>query len=164
MNINPKWLIGGAALVLYQVTIGGGFGNLQAQMVQGQVTRQQRQADGADTQARQIAMDKLNQQAPIADARYAANCQIVVSSLNERDSMAIVIGTPVWVGKSNVPLSVGNVVCDANGFTAQIVPGVYQGKPAPVAGLEARTMDQGVIKAAIDRYQQRGITIKQNSQ
>ncbi len=150
--------------MLYQSTIGGGFGNVQAQMQQGQATRQQRQADGAETQARQIAMDKLKQQAPIADARYAANCQLIVSSLNERDSMAIVIGAPVWVAKSTVPLSVGNVVCDANGFTAQIIPGTWNGKPAPVAGLEARTMDQGVIKAAIERYQQRGINIKQNAQ
>jgi hypothetical protein len=164
MNINPKWLIGGVALVLYQATIGGGFGNLQAQMAQGQVTRQQRQTDGAETQARQIAMDKLAQQAPIADARYAANCQIVVSSLNTGDSMAIVIGAPVLVGGSNVPLSVGNVVCDSNGFTAQIIPGTYNGKPAPVAGLEARTMDQGVVQVAIERYRQRGINIKQNSQ
>jgi hypothetical protein len=164
MNVNPKWLIGGIALVLYQATIGGGFGNIQAQMAQGQVTRQQRQNDGAETQARQIAMDKLAQQAPIADARYAANCQIVVSSLNTGDSMAIVIGAPVLVGASNVPLSVGNLVCDANGFTAEIVPGVHQGKPAPVAGLEARTMDQQVIAAAVKRYQQHGINIKQNSQ
>jgi hypothetical protein len=163
MNINPKWLIGGVALVLYQTTIGGGFGNLQAQMAQGQVTRQQRQTDGAETQARQIAMDKLTQQAPIADARYAANCQIVVSSLNTRDSMAIVIGAPV-LGATGVPLSTGNLVCDANGFTAEIVPGVHQGKPAPVAGLEARTMDQQVIAAAVKRYQQHGINIKQNAQ
>jgi hypothetical protein len=163
MNINPKWLLGGIALVLYQATIGGGFGNLQAQMAQGQVTRQQRQNDGAETQARQIAMDKLNQQAPIADARYAANCQIVVSSLNTRDSMAIVIGAPV-LGATGVPLSIGNLVCDANGFTAEIISGTHNGKPAPVAGLEARTMDQQVIAAAVKRYQQHGINIKPTAQ
>jgi hypothetical protein len=164
MKTELKWAIGATLAIAYQATIGGGFGNLQAQVQQGQSTRQQRQADSAETQARQIAADKLLQQAPIADARYKAGCQIVVSSANSTNSMAIVVGAPVWIGGSNVPLSAGNLVCDPDGFTAQIIPGVYNGKPTPVAGLEARTMDQGVIDAAVARYQKQGVNIKQNSQ
>jgi hypothetical protein len=162
--ISSKWLLGGIALMIYQATIGGGFSNLQAQMQQGQITRQQRQTDSEGNAARQIALDKLNQQSPIADARYKAGCTIVVSLNNPREGAALAIGAPVLAGNSNTPLSVGNVVCDSFGLTAEIIPGTYKGKATPIAGLEARTMNQGVINAAIERYRQQNITIKQNAQ
>lgn len=164
MDNQLKWAIGATLAIAYQSTIGGGFGNLQAQMQQGQITRQQRQSDSAETQARQIAADKLAQQAPIADARYKAGCQIVVASTNANNSMAIVVGAPVLIGATNVPLSAGNLVCDANGFTAQIISGTYNGKPTPVAGLEARTNNMNIVAEAVARYQKQGINIKQNSQ
>jgi hypothetical protein len=164
MTVNIKWILGGLALIAYQATIGGGFGNLQAQMQQGNLTRQQRQSDASETQARQIALDKLKQQSPIANARYEADCQLVVSAANSKQSTAIVVGAPVIIAGTNTPLSVGNLVCDSNGFTAEIVLGTYNGNPSPVAGLEARTMDRKVVDAALARYRSKGVQVKQNAQ
>jgi hypothetical protein len=164
MTVNIKWFFGGLALIAYQATIGGGFGNLQAQMQQGNLTRQQRQSDASETQARQIALDKLKQQSPIANARYEADCQLVVSAANSKQSTAIVIGAPVVISGTKTPLSVGNLVCDSNGFTAEIIQGEYGGTPYPIAGLEARTMDRRVVDAALARYRSRGVAIKQNAQ
>jgi hypothetical protein len=161
---NIKWFFGGLALIAYQATIGGGFGNLQAQMQQGNLTRQQRQSDAVDIQTRQIAMDKLKQQAPIANARYEADCQLVVSAANVKQSTAIVVGSPVIISGTQTPLSVGNLVCDSNGFTAEIIQGEYGGKVYPVAGLEARTMDRKVVDAALARYRSKGVQVKQNAQ
>lgn len=143
-------LILGGALAVQQF-FGGGFSGLRELQSQGEANRQQR-AQQQQTQARlQLSQDAAKQKDQIARQRYQSGCVMVVSSTDKTKLTAITEGQPVTDSARNVPLSVGNIVCDANGLTGEIIPNPSDPK-TPVVGNTAFTSDREIVAQAVKRY------------
>ena len=142
-------IVGGA--ILFQSTIGGGFGGMQQMQIQGENNRQTRAAQDQEANKLKLSQDLAKQKDTIARQRYESGCLMVVASNDKTQLTAITEGMPVMDSARKVPLSVGNVVCDSNGLTGEIIANPLDVK-TPIVGLTAFTNDRNLIAAAAKRY------------
>jgi hypothetical protein len=149
--LKPKTLLILAAAAAAQQFLGGGFGGVQQMQAQGQLNRAQREQQSRETTKLDIAQDATKARDKTAKARYQNGCLMVVSGTDKAQLTAITEGLPVIDASRNTPLSVGNVVCDQNGLTGEIVANPTDAK-TPVVGLTAFTADRAIVAAAIARY------------
>jgi hypothetical protein len=75
---------------------------------------------------------------------------MVVSANDKTQLTSITEGLPVIDSARNVPLSVGNIVCDSNGLTGEIIAG--ENPKIPVVGNTAFTSDRTLVANAAKRY------------
>lgn len=143
-------MIIGAALGL-QNWLGGGFSGLSEMKIQGDQTRIIRSSQQQEQARLTLAQDAVKQKDTIARERYKNGCVMVVSSRDRTQFTAITEGLPVIDASRNVPLSVGNIVCDGNGLTGEIVVNVLD-KLTPVVSNTAFTSDRAIVAAAMKRY------------
>lgn len=144
-------LIIGAAIGL-QNWVGGGFGGLQEMKLQGEQNRATRSAQQQEQARLTLAQDSTTQKDTIARQRYEKGCIMVVSSKDRSKFTAITEGLPVMDTARNVPLSAGNIVCDANGLTGELVANVLD-KRTPIVSNTAFTSDRAIVASAMKRYQ-----------
>lgn len=94
----------------------------------------------AVNQNRQRLLDEQfqneKQAAHIAESRYKSGCTIVVAADSPRNLATLVEGEPVLDRTTKKSLPLGTVVCDGNGNTGVLVPGV---DGSPVVGKMAFT-------------------------
>lgn len=150
MLSNRNLMILGIAIVA-QNQFGGGFSGLQQTQAQGEQHRATRAAQQQEATRLQLSQDLVKQKDAIAKQRYQSGCIMVVASGNRSQLTAITEGSPVIDSSRNVPLSVGNVVCDANGLTGVIVSNPSDPK-TPVVGDTAFTSDRAIVASAAKRY------------
>jgi hypothetical protein len=147
---NPELLIIGALL-------GGslllGMDSIKSNMQQVSAIRSQVQADSKTQMALQASQQDAEQKASIAEARYKAGCIVVVASNNTGFYSALTEGAPVIDSIRGTALPPNTIVCDKDGNTAKLVPGVYQGSKTAVAWEMAFTGNRAVIDAAIAQFQ-----------
>ncbi len=144
-------LILGAALFA-QNTIGGGFGALNDMQIQGRESRLIRSAQQQEQTRLTLSQDAVKQRDTIARERYEKGCVMVVASDDKTKLTAITEGLPVYDSARKIPLSAGNIVCDSNGLTGEIVVNVLD-KLTPVVSNTAFTSDRAIVAAAMKRYQ-----------
>ena len=144
-------LILGAAL-LAQHTFGGGFGALNDMQIQGRESRLIRSAQQQEQTRLTLSQDAVKQRDTIARDRYNKGCVMVVASNDNTKLTSITEGMPVYDGARKIPLSAGNIVCDSNGLTGEIVVNVLD-KLTPVVSNTAFTSDRAIVAAAMKRYQ-----------
>ena len=142
-------IVGGA--ILFQSTIGGGFGGMQQMQIQGENNRQTRAAHDQEANKLKLSQDLAKQKDTIARQRYESGCLMVVASNDKTQLTAITEGMPVMDSVRKVPLSIGNVVCDSNGLTGEIIANPLDAK-TPIVGLTAFTNDRTLIANASKRY------------
>jgi hypothetical protein len=138
-------IIAGIAIGLQQ-SVGGGFSGLSEMKAQGEQNRLTRAAQQQQQATLTLAQDAAIQRDTIARQRYEKGCVMVVASDDKTKLTSITEGLPVIDGARNVPLSVGNIVCDSNGLTGEII-----GSP-PVVGNTAFTSDRALVANALKRY------------
>lgn len=107
--------------------------------------RQQRIDQQRELLELNTSLDAQKKEAEVAEARYKAGCLVVVSQANRNRFTSLTKGKAVIDASRNVPLSDGAVVCDAFGFTAEIVNGTVQNM--------AWTGNQQVVSAAMSKVQ-----------
>jgi hypothetical protein len=151
MLTTKNLLIIGAAIGL-QNWLGGGFSGLSEMKLQGEQNRATRSAQQQEQARLTLAQDATIQKDKIARQRYEKGCVMVVSSKDRTKFTAITEGQPVIDAARNVPLSVGNIVCDSNGLTGEIVANVLD-KRTPVVSNTAFTSDRTIVASAMKRYQ-----------
>jgi hypothetical protein len=140
---NIMLLLGAVAL---QNWLGGGFSGLSEMKTQGEQNRQ------TQDQARlTLAQDAAKQRDQIAHKRYESGCLMLVSSKDTKQLTALTEGQPVIDSARHVPLSVGNIVCDSNGLTGEIIPNP-DNPVSPVVGNTAFTSDREIVAKAMKRY------------
>jgi hypothetical protein len=150
--ITPRnLLILGGAIVLQQF-LGGGFSGLKDLQAQGEANRQQRAYQQQEQARLQLSQDAAKQKDTIARQRYESGCVMVVSSDDKTKLTALTEGQPVIDSARNVPLSVGNIVCDSHGLTGEIIPDL-KNPQVPIVGNTAFTHDREIIAKAMQRYQ-----------
>jgi hypothetical protein len=149
--LNTKTLVILGLAVAAQHFWGGGFSGLQQMQAQGEINRANRAKSDQAAAQLQISQDGAKARDATAKSRYQSGCLMVVSGDNPRRFTAITEGAPVVDDARNVPLSVGNIVCDANGLTGEIIANP-QDPRTPVVGLTAFTADRSVVAAAMNRY------------
>jgi hypothetical protein len=148
--LNPKTLlIIGGAIALQNLN--GGFSGLSEMKTQGDQNRQTRSRQTQEQARLTLAQDAAKQRDQIAHKRYESGCLMVVSSKDTKNLTALSEGQPVIDSARQVPLSVGNIVCDSNGLTGEIIPN--PDNPAiPVVGNTAFTSDRTIVASAMKRY------------
>lgn len=151
MLTTKNLLIIGAAIGL-QNWLGGGFSGLSEMKLQGEQNRATRSAQQQEQARLTLAQDATIQKDTIARQRYEKGCVMVVSSKDPTQFTSITEGLPVIDAARNVPLSVGNIVCDSNGLTGEIVANVLD-KRTPVVSNTAFTSDRTIVANAMKRYQ-----------
>jgi hypothetical protein len=142
-------IIAGIAIGLQQ-SVGGGFSGLSEMKAQGEQNRLTRAAQQQQQAKLTLAQDAAIQRDTIARQRYEKGCIMVVASDDKTKLTAITEGLPVIDGARNVPLSVGNIVCDGNGLTGEIIAG--ENPKIPVVGNTAFTSDRDLVANASKRY------------
>jgi hypothetical protein len=142
-------IIAGIAIGLQQ-SVGGGFSGLSEMKAQGEQNRLTRAAQQQQQATLTLAQDAAIQRDTIARQRYEKGCIMVVASDDKTKLTAITEGLPVIDGARNVPLSVGNIVCDSNGLTGEIIAG--ENPKIPVVGNTAFTSDRDLVAKAAKRY------------
>ena len=130
--------------------LGGGFSGLQEMKLQGEQNRVTRASQQQEQARLTLAQDAAKQRDTIARQRYQDGCVMVVASDNKTQLTAITEGLPVIDGARNVPLSIGNIVCDSNGLTGEIIAG--ENPKIPVVGNTAFTSDRALVGNAAKRY------------
>jgi hypothetical protein len=143
-------IIAGIAIGLQQ-SVGGGFSGLSEMKAQGEQNRLTRAAQQQQQATLTLAQDAAIQRDTIARQRYEKGCIMVVASDDKTKLTAITEGLPVIDGARNVPLSVGNIVCDSNGLTGEIIPNPANPK-VPIVGNTAFTSDRDLVAKAAKRY------------
>jgi hypothetical protein len=142
-------VIVGIAIVL-QNQFGGGFTGLSQLQAQGEQNRALRSSQQQETTRLKLSQDLAKEKDAIARKRYEDGCLMVVSSNDRSQLTAITEGKPVMDSARNVPLSVGNIVCDSNGLTGEIVAG--NDPKTPIVGNTAFTTDRALVAKAVKRY------------
>jgi hypothetical protein len=149
--LSTRNIVIAVAAIGLQNWLGGGFSGLQEMKVQGEQNRVTRAAQQQEQARLTLAQDAATQRDTIARQRYEKGCVMVVASDNKTKLTSITEGLPVIDGARNVPLSVGNIVCDQNGLTGEIIAG--ENPKIPVVGNTAFTADRSLVANAAKRYQ-----------
>ncbi len=139
------------AAIGLQNWIGGGFSGLQEMKVQGEANRALRSTQQQEQAKLTLSNDAAKQRDTIARQRYEAGCVMVVSANDRSQLTSITEGLPVIDASRNVPLSIGNIVCDQNGLTGEIITDPNNPK-IPVVGNTAFTSDRNLVANAAKRY------------
>ena len=139
------------AAIGLQNWIGGGFSGLQEMKVQGEQNRALRSTQQQEQAKLTLYNDAAKQRDTIARQRYEAGCVMVVSANDRSQLTSITEGLPVIDSSRNVPLSIGNIVCDSNGLTGEIIADPNNPK-IPVVGNTAFTSDRNLVANAAKRY------------
>ena len=139
------------AAIGLQNWIGGGFSGLQEMKVQGEANRALRSTQQQEQAKLTLSNDAAKQRDTIARQRYEAGCVMVVSANDRSQLTSITEGLPVIDASRNVPLSIGNIVCDQNGLTGEIIADPNNPK-IPVVGNTAFTSDRNLVANAAKRY------------
>ena len=137
--------------IALQNWLGGGFSGLQEMKVQGEQNRVLRSTQQQEQAKLTLSQDAAKQKDAIARQRYQDGCVMVVSANDKTQLTSITEGLPVIDSARNVPLSVGNIVCDANGLTGEIIADPNNPK-IPVVGNTAFTSDRTLVANAAKRY------------
>jgi hypothetical protein len=140
------------AAIALQNYVGGGFSGLQEMKVQGEANRALRSTQQQEQAKLTLSNDAAKQRDTIARQRYEAGCVMVVSANDRSQLTSITEGLPVIDSSRNVPLSIGNIVCDSNGLTGEIIADPNNPK-IPVVGNTAFTSDRNLVANAAKRYQ-----------
>jgi hypothetical protein len=149
--LSTRNIVIAVAAIGLQNWLGGGFSGLQEMKTQGETNRVTRAAQQQEQARLTLAQDAATQRDTIARQRYEKGCVMVVASDNKTKLTSITEGLPVIDGARNVPLSVGNIVCDSNGLTGEIIAG--ENPKIPVVGNTAFTSDRALVANAVKRYQ-----------
>ena len=136
--------------IALQNWLGGGFSSLQEMEVQGEQNRVLRSTQQQEQAKLTLSQDAAKQKDAIARQRYQDGCVMVVSANDKTQLTSITEGLPVIDSARNVPLSVGNIVCDSNGLTGEIIAG--ENPKIPVVGNTAFTSDRTLVANAAKRY------------
>ena len=118
--------------------------------VQGEQNRVLRATQQQEQAKLTLSQDAAKQKDAIARQRYQDGCVMVVSANDKTQLTSITEGLPVIDSARNVPLSVGNIVCDSNGLTGEIIAG--ENPKIPVVGNTAFTSDRTLVANAAKRY------------
>ena len=137
--------------IALQNWVGGGFSGLQEMKVQGEANRATRATQQQEQARLTLAQDAAKQRDAIARQRYQDGCVMVVSGKDKTQLTSITEGLPVIDASRNVPLSVGNIICDSNGLTGEIVANPTDAK-TPIVGNTAFTSDRALVANAAKRY------------
>jgi hypothetical protein len=148
--LSPRNLIIIGLAIVAQNQFGGGFKGITQLQAQGEENRALRTSQQQETTRLQLSQDLAKQKDPIARQRYQNGCLMVVSSKDRSQLTAITEGKPVMDSARNVPLSVGNIVCDSNGLTGEIITG--SDSKTPIVGNTAFTSDRALVAQAVKRY------------
>lgn len=148
--LNPRNLIIIGLAIVAQNQFGGGFKGITQLQAQGEQNRALRGLQQQETTRLQLSQDLAKQKDTIARQRYQNGCLMVVSSNDRSQLTAITEGKPVMDSARNVPLSVGNIVCDSNGLTGEIITG--DEAKTPIVGNTAFTSDRALVAQAVKRY------------
>jgi hypothetical protein len=150
--LSTRNIVIAVAAIGLQNWLGGGFSGLQELKTQGETNRATRAAQQQEQALLTLSQDSAKEKDKIARQRYEAGCLMVVSSTDRTQLTAITEGRPVMDTARNVPLSAGNIVCDGNGLTGELVANVLD-KRTPVVSNTAFTSDRVLVAAAVKRYQ-----------
>ena len=137
--------------IALQNWLGGGFSSLQEMEVQGEQNRVLRATQQQEQAKLTLSQDAAKQKDAIARQRYQDGCVMVVAANDRSQLTRITEGIPVIDASRNVPLSIGNIVCDANGLTGEIIADPNNPK-IPVVGNTAFTSDRTLVANAAKRY------------
>ena len=137
--------------IALQNWLGGGFSSLQEMKVQGEQNRVLRATQQQEQAKLTLSQDAAKQKDTIARQRYQDGCVMVVAANDRSQLTSITEGIPVIDASRNVPLSIGNIVCDANGLTGEIIADLNNPK-IPVVGNTAFTSDRTLVANAAKRY------------
>ena len=137
--------------IALQNWLGGGFFSLQEMEVQGEQNRVLRATQQQEQAKLTLSQDAAKQKDAIARQRYQDGCVMVVAANDRSQLTSITEGIPVIDASRNVPLSIGNIVCDANGLTGEIIADPNNPK-IPVVGNTAFTSDRTLVANAAKRY------------
>lgn len=148
--ITPRTIAIALGALALQNWIGGGFSGLQEMRTQGEANRALRATQQQEQARLTLAQDATKQKDAIARQRYQDGCVMVVSSNDKTQLTSITEGLPVIDASRNVPLSAGNIVCDQNGLTGEIIAG--ENPKIPVVGNTAFTSDRTLVANAAKRY------------
>ena len=118
--------------------------------VQGEQNRVLRATQQQEQAKLTLSQGAAKQKDAIARQRYQDDCVMVVSANDKTQLTSITEGLPVIDSARNVPLSVGNIVCDSNGLTGEIIAG--ENPKIPVVGNTAFTSDRTLVANAAKRY------------
>ena len=146
--------------IALQNWLGGGFSGLQEMRVQGEQNRVLRATQQQEQAKLTLAQDASKQRDAIARQRFQDGCVMVVSANDKAKLTSITEGLPVIDSARNVPLSVGNIVCDSNGLTGEIVVNPTDAK-TPIVGNTAFTSDRALVANAAKRYRGTRYTMPQ---
>ena len=136
--------------IALQNWLGGGFSGLQEMKVQGEQNRVLRSKQQQEQAKLTLSQDAAKQKDAIARQRYQDGCVMVVSASNKTQLTSSTEGLPVIDSSRNVPLSAGNIICDSNGLTGEIIAG--ENPKIPVVGNTAFTSDRTLVANAAKRY------------
>ena len=136
--------------IALQNWLGGGFSGLQEMKVQGEQNRVLRATQQQEQAKLTLSQDAAKQKDAIARQRYQDGCVMVVSANDKTQLTSITEGLPVIDSSRNVPLSAGNIICDSNGLTGEIIAG--ENPKIPVVGNTAFTSDRTLVANAAKRY------------
>jgi len=146
---NPElFIIGG--LLGFSLLLG--MDGIKSNLQQVSTIRAKVQEDSKIQMNLQASQQDAEVKASIAEARYKAECVVVVAGNNQGFYSSITEGAPVLDGVRKTALPPNTLVCDANGNTAKLVPGIYQGSKTAVAWELAFTGDRAVIDKALTRF------------
>ena len=148
--LTPRNIAIALAAVAFQNWLGGGFSGLQEMRVQGEQNRTLRATQQQEQAKLTLAQDAAKQKDAIARQRYQDGCVMVVAANDRSQLTSITEGVPVIDSSRNVPLSIGNIVCDSNGLTGEIIAGTDP--KVPVVGNTAFTSDRALVANAAKRY------------
>ena len=137
--------------IALQNWLGGGFSGLQEMKVQGEQSRVLRATQQQEQAKLTLSQDAAKQKDAIARQRYQDGCVMVVAANDRSQLTSITEGIPVIDASRNVPLSIGNIVCDANGLTGESIADPNNPK-IPVVGNTAFTSDRTLVANAAKRY------------
>ena len=136
--------------IALQNWLGGGFSGLQEMKIQGEQNRVLRATQQQEQAKLTLSQDAAKQKDAIARQRYQDGCVMVVSANDKTQLTSITEGLPVIDSSRNVPLSAGNIICDSNGLTGEIIAG--ENPKIPVVGNTAFTSDRTLVANAAKRY------------
>jgi hypothetical protein len=149
--MTPRNIAIAVAAIALQNWLGGGFSGLQEMRTQGEANRATRATQQQEQARLTLAQDASKQRDAIARQRYQDGCVMVVSANDKTQLTSITEGLPVIDASRNVPLSAGNIVCDQNGLTGEIIPNQTDPK-VPIVGNTAFTSDRTLVANAAKRY------------
>jgi hypothetical protein len=129
-----------------------GLDSIKSNMQQVSLLRSQVQADSKTQMALEASQQDARAKAAIAEARYQSGCIVVVAGNNPGFHTTITEGAPVLDGVRGTALPPNTLVCDDQGNTAKLVPGIYKGSHTAVAWELAFTGNRTVINAAIAHF------------